>query len=92
MVIVDEAHNVGAGRYDQLLGVLSSHYVYGMTATAKRSDGRDRAIFLGCGPKRYEVDVKEQIAEQGMRRFLVPRFTTSHPDEVTTKSWVQLFD
>jgi hypothetical protein len=38
------------------------------------------------------VDVKEQIAEQGMRRLLVPRFTTSHPDEVTTKSWVQLVD
>jgi superfamily II DNA or RNA helicase len=92
MVIVDEAHHVGSGQYDQVLSAVSSRYVYGMTATPKRSDGHDRAIFLGCGPKRYEVNVKEQIAEQGLRRLLVPRFTTSHPDEVTTKSWVQLVD
>jgi superfamily II DNA or RNA helicase len=63
-----------------------------MTATPKRDDGLDRILFLECGPLRHEVAVAEQIEEQGIRRLLVPRLSTSRPDLGRRLTWHQLVD
>ncbi len=92
MVIVDEAQHVGATKLLEVLRAVRSHYVYAMTATPKRDDGLDRILFLECGPLRYEVPVAEQIAEQGMRRLLVPRYSGARPDLEGKPNWHALID
>lgn len=92
MLIVDEAQHVAASKVLEVLGTARAHYVYAMTATPKRDDGLDRILFLECGPIRHEVEVADQIEEQGMRRLLVPRFSSSHPDLEGRPTWHQLVD
>ncbi|MBR3326966.1 MAG: DEAD/DEAH box helicase family protein [Atopobiaceae bacterium] len=92
MVIVDEAQHVAAAKVLEVLGTVRAHYVYAMTATPKRDDGLDRILFLECGPLRHEAAVADQIAEQGMRRLLVPRFSTSRPDLDANSTWHDFMD
>ncbi|MEE1158140.1 MAG: DEAD/DEAH box helicase family protein, partial [Atopobiaceae bacterium] len=92
MVIVDEAQHVAASKVLEVLGAVRAHYVYAMTATPKRDDGLDRILFLECGPLRHEVAVADQIEEQGMRRLLVPRFSTVRPDIESRPTWHQVVD
>ena len=92
MVIVDEAQHVASSKVLEVLGAVRAHYVYAMTATPKRDDGLDRILFLECGPLRHEVAVAEQIEEQGIRRLLVPRLSTSRPDLEGRPTWHQLVD
>ncbi|MBP3883941.1 MAG: DEAD/DEAH box helicase family protein [Olsenella sp.] len=92
MVIVDEAQHVAASKVLEVLGAVRARYVYGMTATPKRGDGLDRILFLECGPLRHEVAVADQMAEQGMRRLLVPRFCTSRPELEGRPTWNMLVD
>jgi superfamily II DNA or RNA helicase len=92
MVIVDEAQHVAASKVLEVLGRVRARYVYGMTATPKRDDGLDRILFLECGPLRHEVAVADQMAEQGMRRLLVPRFCASRPELEGRPTWNMLID
>lgn len=75
LVICDECHNSAAPNYELVMRSLNARRVYGLSATPKRSDGLERAIYMHCGPIRHKVDPKEQAAEQGFRRILQPRFT-----------------
>ena len=92
MVIVDEVQHASASKLLELLQTVRAHYVYGMTATPKRDDGLDRIIFLECGPLRHKVAVEDQMAEQQMKRLLVPRFTRVHPDIDVVNTWHGLMD
>lgn len=92
MVIVDEAQHVAASKVLEVLGTIRAHHVYAMTATPKREDGLDRILFLECGPLRHEVAVADQIAEQGMRRLLVPRFCVSRPNLEGQPTWHEFVD
>jgi len=75
LVICDECHNGAAPNYELVMKSVNARRVYGLSATPKRSDGLERAIYMHCGPVRHKVDPKEQAAEQGFRRILRPRFT-----------------
>lgn len=75
LVICDECHNGAAPNYELVMKSVNARRVYGLSATPKRSDGLERAIYMHCGPVRHKVDPKEQAAEQGFRRILKPRFT-----------------
>lgn len=92
MVIVDEAQHVAAAKMLEVLTHVRARYVYAMTATPKRDDGLDRILFLECGPLRFEVTVENQIAEQGMRRLLIPRFTMTRPDFEVATTWHAFMD
>ena len=73
MVIVDECHHVSAVTFENVLRQISSHYVYGLTATPIRKDGHQPVIFMQCGPIRYQAAKQQQ---QEIARVLVPRFTS----------------
>ena len=75
LVICDECHYGAAPNYELVMRSVNARRVYGLSATPKRSDGLERAIYMHCGPVRHKVDPKEQAAEQGFRRILQPRFT-----------------
>ncbi|THC65030.1 DEAD/DEAH box helicase, partial [Bacteroides fragilis] len=56
MVIVDECHHVSSVTFENVLKNITSHFVYGLTATPIRKDGLQPIIFMQCGPIRYSSD------------------------------------
>lgn len=79
MVIVDECHHVSSITFENVLKHVTTHYVYGLTATPIRKDGLQPIIFMQCGPIRFFADAKAQIQKQSFQRYLVPRFTSYRP-------------
>lgn len=75
LVIVDECHHVPAFMFEQVLKAVDAKYVYGLTATPVRADGRQESIFMQCGDIAYRTDAKEQAQKQLFEHFTVPRFT-----------------
>ncbi|MBO5320029.1 MAG: DEAD/DEAH box helicase family protein [Ruminococcus sp.] len=80
MIIVDECHHVSAESFESVLKEAHAKYVYGLTATPKRSDGHQPIIFMQCGPIRYSADAKEYAAKHSFSHILVPRFTKFRAD------------
>lgn len=81
MVICDECHHVAAPRNAQVVGAVRARYVYGLTATPKRKDGLNAAVFMLCGPVRYRPQDAGWTADVSFKRYLVPRFTQTALDE-----------
>lgn len=77
MIIVDECHHVSAVNFEMILKYANAKYVYGLTATPTRQDGRHPIIFMQCGAIRYRVDAKEQAEKRSFDHYLVPRFTNT---------------
>ena len=75
MVLVDECHHVPAFMFEQVLKSVNAKYVYGLTATPVRADGRQESIFMQCGEIAYRVDAIEQAQRQLFDHIAVPRFT-----------------
>ena len=75
LVICDECHYGAAPNLELVMKNANARRVYGLSATPKRSDGLEGIIYMQCGPIRHKVDPKEQAAEQGFKRILLPRFT-----------------
>ncbi len=75
LVICDECHHAAAPQMELILKAARGKYVYGLSATPKRADGLDRALFMLCGPIRCRIDPKDQAKQQGFTRTLRPRFT-----------------
>ena len=75
MVLVDECHHVPALMFEQVLKSVNAKYVYGLTATPVRADGRQESIFMQCGEIAYKVDAIEQAQRQLFEHIAVPRFT-----------------
>lgn len=80
MIIVDECHHVSAESFERVLKAVHAKYVYGLTATPKRSDGHQPIIFMQCGAIRYSADAKNYAAKHGFSHVLVPRFTKFRTD------------
>lgn len=76
MVIVDECHHVSSVSFEQVLRQVNATFIYGLTATPIRKDGRQPIIFMQCGQIRFSSSSKDQIAKQTFKRTLIPRFTT----------------
>jgi len=85
MVIVDECHHVSAVSFERILREAHAKYVYGLTATPKRSDGHQPIIFMQCGGIRYSADTKAYAEKHGFEHILVPRFTKFHADNPNDK-------
>lgn len=61
LVIVDEAHHLGAAEYMDVIGRLSSPMIMGITATPWRSDGVNIDAVLG--PPVFNMGIKEGLAK-----------------------------
>lgn len=86
MVIMDECHHGAAESIEAVLSEVNAKYVYGLTATVKREDGKDKTVLMQFGPVRYRFTAKDKIRLQGMEHILEPRFTPiiSTKDKLTS--------
>jgi len=75
MVIMDECHHVAADTIESVLSEANSRFVYGLTATVKREDGKDKTVLMQFGPVRYHFTAKDKAKIQGIEHILEPRFT-----------------
>lgn len=75
MVICDECHHAAAPQLERVLRAVFARYIYGFSATPRRSDHLERIIYLLCGPVRFSISAREQASEQDFVRLLIPRFT-----------------
>ena len=75
MILIDECHHIASSQGQALMQRLRAKYVYGLSATPNRSDRLDDIIHMFLGPVRHKYSAKEQADEQGLERFVIPRFT-----------------
>lgn len=75
MVLVDECHHIASMQGQALMQRIHAKYIYGLSATPNRSDRLDDIIYMMLGPVRHKYSAKEQADEQGLDRYVVPRFT-----------------
>lgn len=75
MVIVDECHHAASDTIANVLKKVKARYVYGVTATPKRSDGLEKINNMLLGPIRYRYTAKERAEAQGIEHLVYPRFT-----------------
>lgn len=53
-IICDECHHVSAVGFEQIMKNSPAKYKYGLTATLKRKDGKERIVLMQLGPVRYK--------------------------------------
>lgn len=71
LIIIDEVHHVGASTYEQVMKNCYSKYLYGFTATPKRSDKNEKIVYKTIGDIRYQYkDINGDIS-----KILMPKFT-----------------
>jgi len=75
MVIVDECHHVAAASFQNVMDEVNAKYVYGLSATPIRQDGKHPIVFMQCGPILYRDYAKKQADERSFAHILSPRFT-----------------
>jgi superfamily II DNA or RNA helicase len=78
-VIVDEAHHAAAETWDWILNVCPAYYRFGITASEKRSDGRQPSVRFNIGPVIYKLKF-----ESGVPMKVIPvetRWRTATPPQ-----------
>lgn len=85
-IICDECHHVSAVGFEQIMKNSPAKYKYGLTATLKRKDGKERIVLMQLGPVCYkdlskvtsELEHKVFIQETGIRiEDLSSEYTTN---------------
>jgi superfamily II DNA or RNA helicase len=74
-VIVDECHHVSAFSFERVLKKVKAKYVVGLTATPVRKDGHHPIILMQCGPIRFNVSSKKQVAASAFQHEVIPSLT-----------------
>ena len=72
VVILDEVHHIAATSYEQVVRKCYSKYLYGFTATPKRSDKNEKIIYKAIGDIRYQY----KDDDSGLDKILKPEFTS----------------
>ena len=75
LIIMDECHHVASDTGMNVMQNINAKYVYGFTATPKRSDQLDKEIFMLIGPIRHSYSALERVEKQGIPHIVYPRFT-----------------
>lgn len=75
-LIVDECHHLSAVSFEAVARRAKANFVLGLSATVTRKDGHHPIIFMQCGPVRFRVDAKSQMAKRPFGHRVVPRMTT----------------
>lgn len=73
-IICDECHHASAVGLEQIMKNSPAKYKYGLTATLKRKDGKERIVLMQLGPVRYkdlskvtsELEHKVMVQETGI--------------------------
>lgn len=86
VIIVDEAHRcVGTPTsltmFYKVVSGLSARYKFGLTATPKRTDGMEKAMFALLGEKFFEI-TKEDVKDKTCPLFVMPLIPTGYEPDV----------
>lgn len=79
MVIIDECHHAASETFVEVLQNTRSKYVYGVSATLKRSDKLEPITYMMLGPVRHSFTAMDRVHEQGIGHYVMPRFTKTVP-------------
>ena len=74
-IIMDESHHGASDTAIEVLQEVTAKYVYGVTATPKRGDGKEKINEFLLGPIRYRFTAKDRAEEQNIEHLVFPRFT-----------------
>ena len=74
-VYFDECHHAASDSAIEVLQEINAKYVYGVTATPKRGDGKEKITEFLLGPIRYRFTAKDRAEEQNINHLVYPRFT-----------------
>ncbi len=74
-VYFDECHHAASDSAIEVLQEINAKYVYGVTATPKRGDGKEKINEFLLGPIRYRFTAKDRAREQNIDHLVYPRFT-----------------
>lgn len=74
-VYFDECHHAASDSAIEVLQEINAKYVYGVTATPKRGDGKEKINEFLLGPIRYRFSAKDRAEEQNIDHLVYPRFT-----------------
>ena len=74
-VYFDECHHAASDSAIEILQEVNAKYVYGVTATPKRGDGKEKINEFLLGPIRYRFTSKDRADEQNIDHLVYPRFT-----------------
>ena len=74
-VYFDECHHAASDSAMEVLQEINAKYVYGVTATPKRGDGKEKINEFLIGPVRYRFTAKDRAEEQNIDHLVYPRFT-----------------
>ncbi|SDB25534.1 hypothetical protein SAMN02910417_01904 [Eubacterium oxidoreducens] len=74
-VYFDECHHAASNSAIEVLQEINAKYVYGVTATPKRGDGKEKINEFLLGPIRYRFTAKDRAEEQNIDHLVYPRFT-----------------
>ena len=74
-VFFDECHHAASESAIEVLQEINAKYVYGVTATPKRGDGKEKINEFLLGPIRYRFTAKDRAEEQNIDHLVYPRFT-----------------
>jgi superfamily II DNA or RNA helicase len=83
LIICDEAHRTASDTFVSILSDLSHvGRIYGLTATAYRSDGKDLLLSAACGPILVQYDAAWGIANGYLAEpaFIIRKIRTNAPD------------
>ena len=74
-VYFDECHHAASESAIEVLQEINAKYVYGVTTTPKRGDGKEKINEFLLGPIRYRFTAKDRAEEQNIDHLVYPRFT-----------------
>lgn len=74
-VYFDECHHAASESAIEVLQEINAKYVYGVTATPKRGDGKEKINEFLLGPIRYRFTAKDRAEEQNIDHLVYSRFT-----------------
>ena len=74
-IFFDECHHAASDSAIEVLQEINAKYVYGVTATPKRGDGKEKINEFLLGPIRYRFTAKDRAEEQNIDHLVYPRFT-----------------
>jgi superfamily II DNA or RNA helicase len=74
-LVVDECHHLSAVSFEAVARRAKAKFVLGLSATVTRKDGHHPIIFMQCGPVRFRVDARSQVAGRPFSHQVMPRVT-----------------
>lgn len=75
MVIMDECHHCASNMAAEVMKKVNARYVYGVSATVRRTDQMEKITYMLLGPVRHSYTAKERALEQNIGHYVYPRYT-----------------